>query len=216
MTHGLYRIGYADPAWKYADACNAGQRGAEHKYTVTSTEDLCRLEVGRLFAADAALFIWATWPMLPDALRVMEAWGFRYSTCAFVWVKTTKGGALHWGMGQSTRSNTEPCLLGIRGRLGRESGGVHQVIAEPETIVAPVGAHSAKPTETRDRIVRLLGDRPRIELFARDRAPGWDAWGNQVPGGSDVEIGMRASDAAALAPAVTDTRTLPLFAGGAA
>ena len=110
----------------------------------------------------------------------MEAWGFVYKTAAFVWVKTyAKSGRPFWGMGAYTRANAEVCLLGVSpGFKARErirSHRVHQVIT------APFEGHSKKPDETRRRIVELLGDVPRLELFARDRAPGWDAWGNEAP-----------------------------------
>lgn len=95
---------------------------------------------------------------------------------------------LHWGMGASTRSGTEQLYLGLRGRLQRESAGVHQVLLSPLPMAGGRILHSQKPAEARERIVALLGDRPRIELFARHRVPGWDAWGDGVPGGSDVEI----------------------------
>lgn len=110
----------------------------------------------------------------------MEAWGFEYKTAAFVWVKKyAKSGKNFWGMGAYTRANAEVCLLGISSgfKAGEKiiSHKVHQIIE------APYEGHSTKPDETRRRIVELLGDVPRIELFARQRADGWDAWGNEVP-----------------------------------
>lgn len=110
---------------------------------------------------------------------MMEAWGFRYITAAFVWVKkNAKSGTNFWGMGQYTRANAEVCLLGISKdfKAGEriKSHRVHQIIE------APFQGHSTKPDEARRRIVELLGDVPRIELFARQRAEGWDAWGNEV------------------------------------
>ncbi len=123
--------------------------------------------------------------MLPEALHVMQAWGFTYKTCAFTWVKTTGAGADAMGMGHHTRGNTEYCLLGTRGKLKRVDAGVRQVVLEhghsEETLFALRARHSAKPPEVRDRIVRLLGDLPRIELFARERVSGWAAWGNELP-----------------------------------
>lgn len=128
----------------------------------------------------AACFMWATFPNIAEAIKVLEAWGFVYKTAAFVWVKTyAKSERPFWGMGAYTRANAEVCLLGVSpGFKARErirSHRVHQVIT------APFEGHSKKPDETRRRIVELLGDVPRLELFARDRAPGWDAWGNEVP-----------------------------------
>lgn len=111
----------------------------------------------------------------------MEAWGFQYKTAAFVWVKKTCGGANFWGMGAYTRANAEICLLGVTpgfkaGKMVRAHN-VHQIIE------APFEGHSKKPDEARQRIVQLLGDVPRIELFARERADGWDAWGDECPDG---------------------------------
>lgn len=124
-------------------------------------------------------FMWATFPQIADALRVMEAWGFEYKTCAFVWIKKNrKSNTNFWGMGAYTRANAEICLLGVtpgfKPAAQIKSHAVHQVIE------SPVEEHSKKPEETRRRIVKLLGDVPRIELFARQRSPGWDAWGNEI------------------------------------
>ena len=110
--------------------------------------------------------MWATFPQIADALRVMEAWGFEYKTCAFVWIKKNrKSNTNFWGMGAYTRANAEICLLGItpgfKPAAQIKSHAVHQVIE------SPVEEHSKKPEETRRRIVELLGDVPRIELFAR-------------------------------------------------
>lgn len=122
--------------------------------------------------------MWATFPTIPDALKVMEAWGFTYKTAAFVWIKKYKSGGNFYGMGAYTRANAEVCLLGVTpGFKAKElvkSHAVHQVIE------SPIQAHSVKPDEARCRIVELLGDVPRIELFARQRAPGWDAWGDEL------------------------------------
>jgi N6-adenosine-specific RNA methylase IME4 len=170
-----YPIVYADPPWRYRDEARAGKRGVGFKYGLLGNQDIARLPVADIAAEDAALFLWVTWPKLPEVLPVIDAWGFRYRTVAFVWVKRSLGtGGLFWGMGSWTRANTEPCLLATRGRPKRLSGGVHQVVE------AAPGAHSEKPPEVRERIVRLFGDLPRIELFARQTGAGWDAWGNQA------------------------------------
>lgn len=179
-----YAVIYADPPWSY---CQHGtgpkSRGnaAQHYHTMT-TEDICTLPVRQLAGGGeqgCALFMWATFPQVADALRVMEAWGFTYKTAAFVWVKKNrKSGTNFWGMGAYTRANAEICLLGVtpdfRPAAQIKNHAVHQIIE------APVMAHSVKPNETRRRIVELLGDVPRIELFARQRVPGWDAWGDEI------------------------------------
>lgn len=172
---GGYSVIYADPPWKYRDAKNP-RGGADAKYETMPTPEICLLNVDLLAAPDCWLFVWGTWPNLADVLAVTRAWGFEYKTCAFDWVKTYANGDPVNGMGHYTRSSSEPCFVGTRGKLARLDKGVRQVVQE--TVLAPAGEHSAKPAEVRDRIVRLVGDLPRIELFARERVAGWDAWGN--------------------------------------
>ena len=168
-----YAVIYADPPWSYR---NKGTRAAADKhYSTMSIGDIKALPVADIAAEDCVLFLWATFPMLPEALAVMEAWGFRYKTAAFVWAKRNrKSPGWFWGLGNWTRSNPEVCLLAVRGRPERVSAAVHSLIE------APVGRNSAKPKEARARIEALMGDVPRIELFARERVPGWDAWGDEV------------------------------------
>ena len=106
---------------------------------------------------------------------MLHAWGFTYKTIAFAWVKQNKkAGSLFWGMGYWTRSNVEFCILATKGNPKRINAGVHQVI------LSHIEEHSKKPHEVRERIVQLMGDLPRIELFARQATPGWDVWGNEV------------------------------------
>lgn len=168
-----YAVIYADPPWGYR---NKGTRAAAARHYPTMTpDDIKALPVADIAAADCVLFLWATFPMLPEALAVIEAWGFAYKTAAFVWAKRNrKSPGWFWGLGNWTRSNPEVCLLAVRGCPERVSAAVHSLIE------APVGRHSAKPPQARARIEALMGDVPRIELFARERAPGWDAWGDEV------------------------------------
>jgi N6-adenosine-specific RNA methylase IME4 len=149
--------------------------------------DIAAMPVAALAADDAALFMWATFPKLAEGLEVIRAWGFEYRTCAFVWIKANRNFQIgqtllipedevdaFWGMGRWTRSNAELCLLGLRGKPKRMSGGVHQLI------YAPIDRHSAKPRETYRRIEALMGDVPKVELFCRNPEPGWDVFGNEV------------------------------------
>lgn len=120
--------------------------------------------------------MWATFPMLREALDVIEAWGFSYKTVAFNWVKQNRNGTgIFMGLGNWTRSNSEICLLATKGKPKRISGSVRSIV------LSPLQQHSRKPAEVRDKIVELMGDLPRIELFAREAAPGWDVWGNEAP-----------------------------------
>lgn len=168
-----YSVIYADPPWSYR---NKGTRAAaDRHYSTMSIEDIKSLPVADIAAENCVLFLWATFPMLPEALAVVEAWGFRYKTAAFVWAKRNrKSPGWFWGLGNWTRSNPEVCLLAVRGRPARASAAVHSLIE------APVGRHSAKPPQARARIEALMGDVPRIELFARERIPGWDCWGDEI------------------------------------
>lgn len=144
-------------------------------------EELAALPVSDLADTDCALFLWATFPQLPEALRLIRAWGFSYKTVAFVWLKTNRRShTWFYGLGFWTRSNAEICLLATKGHPKRQAANIHQLI------VSPVEQHSKKPDEARDRIVALMGDLPRIELFARQKPPGWEVWGNEV--NSDIRF----------------------------
>ena len=170
-----YNIILADPPWSYRDKAASGKRGSSFKYQTQSNDWIESLPVMDIADKNCALFMWATMPKLHDAFHVMERWGFTYKTVAFTWVKKNKkADSFFWGMGNWTRSNAEVCLLGIKGKPERINASVHSVV------YSPVQAHSQKPHEVRKRIVQLMGDIPRIELFARERVDGWDAWGDEI------------------------------------
>lgn len=177
-----YSIIYADPPWHYETYSKKGQgRSAESHYPTMSLEDIKSLPVSKIAEKDCALFLWATFPCLQEALQVIEAWGFRYKTVAFVWIKQNrKSDSLFWGMGYWTRANAEFCILATRGHPKRVNPGIHQVI------ISHIEEHSKKPDEARNRIVKLMGDFPRIELFARQSPEGLDVWGNEVDSSIDL------------------------------
>lgn len=195
LPAGQFSIILADPPWNYADkGCNGA---AELHYETMKLEDIIKLPIRSIAADDCALFIWGTYPKLPDVLATIAAWGFEYKSIAFQWVKTRGkhadgSGKEFMGLGRWTRGNTEPCFLAVRGRPHRVDKGVRQLIwtalADEELVVAEVGAHSAKPPEVRERIVRLMGDLPRIELFARDACAGWDCWGHEAPKSIGIDL----------------------------
>ena len=131
-----------------------------------SIDELKALPVQELAVKDCALFLWVTFPMLFESQKVIQAWGVDYKTVAFVWIKRNrKANSLFWGLGSWTRANAEICLLATRGHPKRNAKNVHQVI------ISPVEEHSKKPEDARTRIVELMGDVPRIELFARQTTP---------------------------------------------
>ncbi len=176
-TPRKYSIIYADPPWIFKTYSDKGKekKSAENHYPCMKKEDIQALPVSELANDDCVLFLWVTWPCLEEGLELIKAWGFHYKTCAFNWVKRNKvSDTWFWGLGYWTRANSEVCLIATKGKPKRVSKSVHQVCD------ARIMEHSRKPAEIRDRIVRLCGDKPRIELFARQYADGWDCWGNEV------------------------------------
>ena len=173
-----YPVILVDCPWEFKVWSEKGNgRAAVKHYNTMTTDDLCALPVSEIAAPDCMLFMWATFPNLLDCLKVIEAWGFQYKSCAFVWVKNNKKSpGFHVGLGYYTRSNAELCLIATRGHPKRQSKSVRQIV------MSPVERHSKKPDCIREQIVELCGDVPRIELFARERAPGWDAMGNEIDG----------------------------------
>jgi N6-adenosine-specific RNA methylase IME4 len=181
---GLLRHGYgvivADPPWHFKTWSDTRQkRSAATHYDLMTIDDIKALPLGDVAAENCALFLWATNPMLPQAMAVMEAWGFSYKTVAFTWAKTTtktdKSWAPKWhiGLGYWTRSNTEICLLGTKGEPKRASKAVRQLL------IAPRREHSRKPDEFYASVEALVPG-PYLELFARQARPGWAAWGNET------------------------------------
>lgn len=180
---GPYSIIYADPPWAFktwtSDA-RIASRGSATPYQTMTMQDISSLPVSEWCAPDCALFMWVVWPTLPEAMKVIEAWGFEYKTCAFCWMKADpyKLWALeedvYMGLGYWTRANSEVCLLATRGKMKRIDAGIRQGIIQPRR------EHSRKPDEVAERIVQLCGDLPRLEMFARTSRPGWDVWGNET------------------------------------
>lgn len=179
-----YQVIYADPPWAYRVWSKKGNgRSAESHYPTMSIEEIADLPVKELADENCALFLWVTFPLLREIWKVIDAWGFTYKSVAFVWIKQNKkADSLFWGMGYWTRANAEICILATKGSPKRYSKRVHQVI------VSHIEEHSKKPEEARRRIEQLMGDVPRIELFARRETPGWDVWGNEVSCSLGTEI----------------------------
>jgi len=170
-----YQIILADPPWTYRDKALAGNRGACCKYTVQSKEWIDNLPVKRITDKDCILFLWVTMPKLDCVWDLIKNWGFVYKTVGFTWVKKNRiKPTWFWGMGRWTRANAELCLIATRGKPKRINASVHSVVD------TPIQTHSQKPDEVRKRIVKLLGDLPRIELFAREAVPGWDCFGDNI------------------------------------
>lgn len=166
---------YVDPPWQYEQNRLSGV--AEKHYRTLTDEEIYSLPVGDIAAENCILFLWATGPKLREAFKAISSWGFDYRTLGFVWVKQNrKSPTWFFGLGFWTRSSTEVCLLAVKGKPRRVFAKVSQLI------VSPLEEHSKKPDVVRDRIVELMGNLPRAELFARKKSPGWFCIGDEVDG----------------------------------
>jgi N6-adenosine-specific RNA methylase IME4 len=177
-TRRKYGVIYADPPWSFRNWSKKGTgRNAVSHYDCLDFAALSRLPVSDLAAENCALFLWATDPLLPKAIELIQSWGFEYKTVAFYWVKLNtkaKHDADYFtGLGYWSRANPEQCLLATRGKPSRLAKDVRRLVVEKRR------EHSRKPDCVRERIERLVGG-PYFELFARETKPDWDCWGNQT------------------------------------
>jgi N6-adenosine-specific RNA methylase IME4 len=196
----LYQVIYADPPWWYSPRKCGNERtylptkfggGAEKHYRLMRDAELLQLRplIDECAAPNSALFLWATCPRLNFAIDLVAAWGFRYCTVAFVWIKRSRTGGLMYGPGYYTASNAELVLLGIRGTMRPDRPMLQQVVE------APRGPHSRKPERVAALIEEMYPDASRIEMFARPLSPlfphrpGWDFWGNEIEDGSLAAAG---------------------------
>jgi N6-adenosine-specific RNA methylase IME4 len=181
---GLTKNGYgailADPPWPFATWSHKGQgRSGEAHYSTMSHNDMNEMPVADLAADDCVLFLWVVQTQIPQAVALIDAWGFTLKSMAFLWVKGS--GLPMWpddvttqmGMGKWTRAESEQCWLATKGKPKRLNADVRQIIDERRR------EHSRKPDGVHERIERLVAG-PYLELFARQKRPGWDVWGNQT------------------------------------
>jgi N6-adenosine-specific RNA methylase IME4 len=178
-----YKIIYADPPWSYKVCSNKGKSRSAETYYETM-EDVSKIDISQIADESCVLLMWATYPCLQEALKLGKYWGFAYKTVAFTWIKkNTQSNTNFVGMGYYTRANAGICLLFTKGKpLKRISKSVQQIIEHK------IGKHSQKPNEASKRIVKLFGNVPRVELFARERDgmfsmdeyDWWDVFGNKI------------------------------------
>lgn len=174
-TNKKYNIIYADPPWSYRNMGKIQNNVLDHYNTMTN-EDIYSLgdTIKEISDKNCMLFIWCTFPKLQEGLNTIKAWGFEYKTIGFNWIKKNKNGSNFFGVGWYTKSNSEICLIGVKGKPIKKSNNISQIIESVRE------EHSKKPDIVREKIVNFVGDLPRIELFARQTADGWDCWGNEV------------------------------------
>lgn len=179
-----YEVILADPPWHYANRKTGGERknktrfggGAQKHYPLMRDSELLAMAnfVSSRASDNAALFLWTTYPRLDFGIEVLKAWGFRFATVAYTWVKTVRDGSRPvYGPGTYTASNPEIVLLGVKGSITSMIGQKMQ----PSVIISPRMEHSRKPDEVRQRIIDLMPDARRIELFARTAFDGYEVWG---------------------------------------
>ncbi len=180
-----YDVILADPPWQFRvwNKETGHGRSAESHYPTMGLDEICSLNIPS--KEDAVLFMWVTWPVLKEALQVIDAWGFEYKTQAWTWIKANPTGFGHFmGMGYYTRANAEPCLLCTKGKPGRPiDKGILSLI------YSPVMEHSRKPDDQYRKIEALYPDKKYLELFARRKRDGWDSWGNEIK--QDLIIGSK-------------------------
>lgn len=208
-----YNLIYADPPWQYSN--QATRAATKNHYPTMTFQELKSLDIKSIADDNSMLVMWYTAAFASEAIEIAKAWGFTIKNMKlFTWVKLNKNyhqnitksmkksgcmnaddvfnlisDQLRFGLGNYTRANSEDCLIAVRGKgIQRINKSVSQII------LAPIGEHSAKPPEARDRIVQLYGDIPRVELFARQNVTGWDAWGNECK--NDIELQEMNNDTA--------------------
>lgn len=169
-----YQIIYADPPWPY----NSGPKKngfSSSAYKPMTIAEIQKLDIQSITDENAHLYLWTTNFFLPEAITVLEAWGFRYVTC-LTW---NKGNG---GMGRYFQTNTEHILFGVKGKLM-----TNKLQSNNFSFKNP-RRHSKKPDEARNFIVVSSGDLPRIELFARQKTEGWDCIGDGIDGKDIREV----------------------------
>ncbi len=166
-----YGVILADPEWRFEPySLETGMdRAADNHYPTSSTDEICKRDVASIAADDCVLFLWATVPMLPDALRVAAAWGFTYKS-HFIWAKDRVG------TGYWSRNRHEVLIVATRGNPPAPAPGEQWA----SVIDAKVRRHSEKPDVFYELIEAYFPNLPKIELNARARRAGWDSWGNEI------------------------------------
>jgi len=183
LPNKKFNIVYCDPPYAYNSSIyQDSERKFEKKlndyYETMSFKDIKNLPVKDIADKDCILFIWTTDSHLNEALEIIKSWKFKYKTIGFTWVKQYKNGSYCYNFGAYTLKSTEICLIGLKGKLKniKKTNNVKGLVFAERT------KHSKKPNCIRDKIVELCGDLPRIELFAREKADGWESWGNELNG----------------------------------
>lgn len=172
-----YDIIICDPPWDYGGQTQHGGKGnpdsggaLKHYPTMKLVDMINSIRPIEWAADDCLLFMWSSWPHLDQAIKLGEGWGFRYVHTPFIWHKQRTNPGFY------TMTQTEPVLCFKRGRIPQPRGTRN----ERQVVEALRGRHSEKPREVQDRITRMFPTQNKLEMFAREAYPGWDAWGNEI------------------------------------
>jgi site-specific DNA-methyltransferase (adenine-specific) len=182
VNGGIKRsIIYADPPWQYTISNISKKNGhAENHYNTMTIEELKQLKVSEIANDDSILLLWTNGPQMKNSLKLMKAWGYKYTTLFAIWVKTDKNGNLKGKrLGYYTRQLSEVVLLGTRGKVLKYKKEKCPFV--PNTFLEQSYEHSRKPERVREMIEEIFKNVPKIELFARtSNYLRWDAWGDQT------------------------------------
>ena len=181
-----YEIIYTDPPWQYDSSDNLGEKSLLNKddnfhYPTMPLEEIKKIDVPALSADNCLLFMWVVNPMLDDGIELLKHWGFDFATVGFVWYKQKVN------PGYYTMSSIEMVIIGKKGKIPEPRGArnIKQFLSLPR------GKHSQKPILVRDRIEQMFPTQNKLEMFARETAPGWDVWGNEFDADIDLEVSKR-------------------------
>jgi N6-adenosine-specific RNA methylase IME4 len=180
---GTFSTILVDPPWRFQN--RTGKMAPEHRrlrrYRTMDVTEIRALPVARYAADKSHLYLWCPNALLEDGLSILKAWGFTYKT-NLVWLKIRKdGGPDGRGVGFYFRNVTELLLFGVRGKLRTLAPGRRQV----NVIARRKREHSRKPDE-QYALIEQCSPGPFLELFARERAPGWTSWGDEVDSYADT------------------------------
>ncbi len=178
-----YNIVYADPPWKlkYLKETKIGFGVYDLPYEQMPDKEIINLNVANILLDDAILFLWAIDSRIPIIPELMASWGFNFKTVGFVWNKVAKfTNGVNATVGKYTRKSCEFCFIGTKGKCLAKMHTQNQYFPEPKR------KHSQKPDGIRDNILKMCGNLPRIELFAREKTKGWDVCGNEI--NNDIDI----------------------------
>lgn len=181
LRYGFLMI---DPPWRFHNYSAKGEKlNPVSQYECMTIDQIKALPVAHIVAHDAVIWVWATNPMMPAILDVINTWGFRFCTMG-TWLKTTRTGKMRWGPGYWLRSTNEPFIIATMGKPQIRARNI------PSGFAAEAREHSRKPEQAYEYAERMSPDAWRMDLFSRQERAGWDSFGNQPDKFTDSSAGF--------------------------